>query len=171
MTDPIDPAFHPELIAESAYLAPGAVVRGIVNVGSDSSIWFGAVVRGDTAPVSIGDRSNIQDLCVIHCDPGYPCRIGNDVTIGHAAVVHGATVEDGALIGIRAVVLNGATIGRGSLIGAGALVTEGKEIPPNCLAVGAPARVVRELTEQDRARVLHASSHYVNASRRYREEQ
>lgn len=165
---PIDPEFHPDWIDESAYVAEGVVVRGDVRIGPESSVWFGAVVRGDTERVRIGARSNVQDLAVVHCDPGYPCEIGDGVTIGHGAVVHGALVGDGALIGIRAVVLNGAKIGAGSLIGAGAVVTEGTEIPPNVLAVGTPARVIRELTETDRERVQHAANHYVHAARQYR---
>ena len=134
-----------------------------------SSIWFGAVVRGDTEQVSIGARSNVQDLSVLHADPGYPCRIGNDVTIGHAAVVHGATVGQGALIGIRAVILNGAVIGPGAIIGAGAVVTEGCEIPARHLAVGVPAKVIRELTDADVDRASRTSAHYVASAKVYRE--
>ncbi|MGB7346519.1 MAG: gamma carbonic anhydrase family protein [Pirellulaceae bacterium] len=156
-----------DLVHDSAFLADNATVRGDVEIGADASVWFGTVIRGDTESVSIGDRSNVQDLAVIHADPGSPCRIGKDVTIGHAAVVHGATVGDGAMIGIRAVVLNGAVIGAGALVGAGAVVTEGTEIPPGYLAVGVPAKALRELTPEQKERVTHAAKHYVNAAKQY----
>ena len=169
MSDAIDPAKHPELIDATAYVAPTAVVRGVVRIAREASIWFGAVVRGDTAPIEIGQRTNVQDLAVLHADPDMPCRLGDDVTIGHAAVVHGATVESGVMIGIRAVVLNGAHIGRGSIIGAGAVVTEGTTIPPGSLAVGVPARVIRPVAERDQERIRHAAQHYVAAASRYRE--
>jgi carbonic anhydrase/acetyltransferase-like protein (isoleucine patch superfamily) len=169
MTDSqIDPDFHAELLAEDVYVAPGAIIRGNVRMGEGSSVWFGAVIRGDTSLVEIGARSNVQDLAVLHADPGFPCRIGQRVTIGHAAVVHGATVGDGALIGIRAVILNGATVGAGAIVGAGAVVTEGCEIPPGHLAVGVPAKVIRELTDTDIDRAKHAASHYVRAADAYR---
>ena len=159
--------FCPQLIDDSAFIAPGATIRGDVRIGPQSSVWFGAVVRGDTERVEIGQRSNIQDVAVLHSDPGFPCSIGDDVTIGHAAVVHGATVENGSMIGIRAVVLNGATIGNGSLVAAGALVTEGMEVPENSLVMGIPAKVVRTLTDADRDRMQHASQHYVAAAKEY----
>ena len=158
-----------ERIALSAFVAANATVLGRVQIGEQSSVWFGTVIRGDTEEIEIGNRSNIQDLSVIHADPGFPCRIGNDVTIGHAAVVHGATIADAALIGIRAVVLNGAKVGSGALIGAGAVVTEGTEIPPNHLAVGVPARVLRPLDEDQMTRLKKTSQHYVDAAKCYRE--
>lgn len=166
---PIDVDFHPELIHPDAFVAPGATVRGNVRLGAGASVWFGAVVRGDTEAIEIGERSNIQDLSVLHADPGFACRIGNDVTIGHAAVVHGAIVSDGAMIGIRAVVLNGATIGAGAIVGAGAVVTEGMNIPAGHLAVGIPAKVVRELTAENVERVRQAAEHYVRAAGEYRD--
>jgi carbonic anhydrase/acetyltransferase-like protein (isoleucine patch superfamily) len=129
------------------------------------------VVRGDTESVEIGRGSNIQDLAVLHADPGFPCRIGDHVTVGHAAVVHGATVQEGALIGIRAVVLNGAVVGAGAIVGAGAVVPEGREIPAKHLAVGIPARVIRELTDEDLERLRETAQHYVEASRVYRASQ
>ena len=162
--------FQPDLIAGNAFVAPGAVVRGEVHLGEQSSIWFNAVVRGDTESIRVGRRSNIQDLCVVHADPGFPTWIGDDVTIGHAAVIHGATVHDGALVGIRAVVLNGAVVGAGSIVGAGAVVTEGTQIAPGQLVVGIPARAVREVTEADRQRAQHAAVHYVEVSEAYRPE-
>ena len=125
----IDPNHHPELIGQRVFLADNATVVGRVSVGEDSSIWYGAVVRADTEVVEIGQGSNVQDLAILHADPGFPCRIGDGVTIGHAAIVHGATVHDGVLIGMRAVVLNGAVVGAGAIVGAGAVVPEGREIP------------------------------------------
>ncbi|MFK8115128.1 MAG: gamma carbonic anhydrase family protein [Rubripirellula sp.] len=164
----LDVNFHPEWIHEEAFVAESATVLGEVQIGKQASVWFGAVVRGDSVRVEIGERSNVQDLSVIHADPGFPCTIGNDVTIGHAAVVHGAQVGDGALIGIRAVVLNGAKIGDGAIVGAGAVVTEGFEVPAGHLAVGVPAKVVRELTTEQVARAKHAAEHYVQAGQVYR---
>lgn len=164
----IDSQFHPELIDASAFVAAGVVIRGDVMVGADASIWFNAVVRGDTEKVRIGSRSNVQDACVIHSDPGYPCKIGDDVTIGHGAIVHGADVGNHALIGIRAVVLNGARIGEGSIVAAGALVTEGAVIPPGSLVMGTPAKVVRELTEADLERIRRTATNYVQAAAEYR---
>ncbi len=165
----LDTQFHPELIDPEAYIAPGSVVCGQVILGSRSSIWFGAVVRGDTATIRIGESSNVQDLCVVHADPGFPCTIGNRVTLGHGAIVHGATVEDDVLIGIRAVVLNGAVIGSGSIVAAGAIVTEGTVIAPGQLVMGTPARVVRECTAKDRERIAHAAEHYSKAAIAYRQ--
>ena len=162
-------SFRPELIAEDVFVAANATVRGSVAIGEQASVWFGAVVRGDTEAVEIGCRSNVQDLAVLHADPGYPCRLGDEVTVGHAAVVHGATVESGALIGIRAVVLNGAKIGAGAIVGAGAVVTEGMEVPAGHLAVGVPAKVVRELTAADSERLARTAQHYVLAAQAYRE--
>ena len=163
----LDPGVHPELLAADAFIAPSATIRGRVKIGRQSSVWFGAVVRGDTEWVEIGNRSNIQDLSVLHADPGYPCHIGDDVTVGHAAVVHGATIEDGALIGIRAVLLNGAKVGTGAIVGAGAVVTEGMEIPAGHLAVGVPAKVIRELTQEDTERLKQTAGHYVAAAVAY----
>lgn len=168
MTRKVDTGTYPELVASSAFVAQGAVIRGQVTIGEQSSVWFGAVIRGDVEPITIGDRSNVQDLAVIHCDPGYPCEIGDDVTIGHAAVVHGAIVESGALIGIRAVVLNGARIGAGSIIGAGAVVTERAVIPPGSLVVGVPAKVLRPTTQEQRQHILANAAHYVLSGQKYR---
>lgn len=164
----IDPQHRGDLIDPTAFVAANATVLGDVRVGPSSSVWFGAVVRGDTEAVVIGSRTNVQDLAVLHADPGLPCLLGDDVTVGHAAIVHGAVVESGAMIGIRAVVLNGARIGRGSIVGAGAVVTEGTEIPQNSLAVGIPARVVRPTTDADRERIARTAAHYVDAAEVYR---
>lgn len=169
MTRNVDTGSYPELIDPSAFIADGAIIRGKVIVGDQASVWFGAVIRGDVEPITIGARSNVQDLAVIHCDPGYPCQIGDDVTIGHAAVVHGAIVESGSLIGIRAVVLNGARIGAGSIIGAGAVVTERADIPPGSLVVGVPGKVIRPTSDEQREHILANAAHYVVSGRKYRE--
>ena len=142
------------------YVAPGARVIGAVRIGSGVSIWFNAVLRGDNEPITLGDGSNVQDGCVLHTDPGFPLVLGEGVTVGHAAVLHGCTVGAGSLIGMGAVVLNGARIGRGCLIGARALVTEGKEIPDGSVVLGAPAKVVREVDEAARAELERAALSY-----------
>jgi carbonic anhydrase/acetyltransferase-like protein (isoleucine patch superfamily) len=155
---------HPELRAASAWIAPTATVVGHVELGEQSSVWFGAVLRGDCEKVIVGPRTNVQDLACLHADPGLPCIVGSGVTIGHAAIVHGAVVEDEVLIGIRATVLNGARIGKGSLIGAAALVTEGSQIPPGSLVLGVPGKVVRQLNDSDRERIRRGGQHYVEAA-------
>jgi carbonic anhydrase/acetyltransferase-like protein (isoleucine patch superfamily) len=159
---------RPELIDPAAYIAPGAVVLGDVTIGAESSVWFCAVIRGDSEAIRIGRESNVQDACILHADPGFPCAIGDRVTLGHGAVVHGATVEDDCLIGMRAVVMNGARIGRGSIVAVGSVVTEGIEIPPGSVAMGQPAKVKRAVSERDRERIRHAAEHYVAAGRVYR---
>ncbi len=160
---------HPELIADSAFVAPNATVVGNVEIGALSSIWFGCVLRGDNAPIVIGPRTNVQDLSVIHTDDGLPCSLGAGVTVGHHVVVHGATVADGALIGIGAIVLNGASVGSEAMVGAGAVVTEDQAIPPRHLALGMPARVARELTDEELERLRHGAAHYVSRARSYRQ--
>ncbi|MCB1908745.1 MAG: gamma carbonic anhydrase family protein [Rhodocyclaceae bacterium] len=155
-------------IADSAYIADEATVIGTVRIAEQASVWPGAVVRGDNEPITIGEASNVQDGVVLHVDPGYPLNIGARVTIGHQAMLHGCTIGDGTLIGIQAVVLNGAVIGHDSLVGAGAIVTEGKVFPPRSLILGAPARVVRELTEADVARLGTGFRSYVDKGIRYR---
>lgn len=160
---------RPEQISSSVFIADGAMVNGDVSIDDDSSVWFGAVIRGDVEKISIGKRSNIQDLAVIHCDPNFPCLIGDEVTIGHAAVVHGAVIEARVLIGIRAVVLNGAHVGEGSIIGAGAVVTESANIPPGSLVVGVPGKVIRDTTAEQRAHIVQNAMHYVDSGRKYRE--
>ncbi|MCE2658800.1 MAG: gamma carbonic anhydrase family protein [Rubrivivax sp.] len=132
---------------DTAWVADSATVLGQVRLGAGASVWFGAVLRGDNECISIGERSNVQENAVLHVDPGKPLQIGNDVTIGHLAMLHGCTVGDGSLIGIGAVVLNGARIGRRCLVGAGALVTEGKEFPDGSLIIGSPAQAVKTLSE------------------------
>jgi carbonic anhydrase/acetyltransferase-like protein (isoleucine patch superfamily) len=159
---------RPDLIDPTAYIAEGAVVLGDVSVGGESSVWFGAVIRGDSAPIRIGGQTNIQDGCILHTDEGFPCTLGDRVTLGHGAIVHGATVEDDCLIGMRAVVMNGAKIGRGSVVAVGSVVTEGTDIPPGSVAMGQPAKVKREVTDRDLARIRHAAEHYVAAAKVYR---
>ncbi len=171
MPNPENCRRKPELIDPSAFVADTATLTGDVRVAKNVSIWFGAVLRGDVEPIEIGDDSNVQDQCVLHADPGFPCKIGRRVTVGHAAVVHGATVQDEALIGIGAIVLNGAVVGTGAIVAAGALVTEGAVIPPGSLAVGVPAKVIREVGEEDRRRTASGNRHYVEAGRAYKQAQ
>ena len=161
--------FHPELIDDSVFLAPDATVLGDVVIGPESSIWFGSVIRGDTESIRIGRQCNIQDHCVLHADPGFPCVIGDQVTVGHGAIVHGASVEDHVLIGMRAVVLNGARIGRGSLIAAGSVITESMVIPPDSVVAGLPAKIRSTTTPRHREMIEHAASHYVQAAQAYRD--
>ncbi|RUR37732.1 gamma carbonic anhydrase family protein [Vreelandella populi] len=137
---------HRPAIHEDVYVADTADVIGQVTLKARSSVWYQAVLRGDSDHLEIGEESNIQDGAVLHADPGYPLKVGNGVTVGHQAMLHGCTVGDGCLIGIQAVVLNGAVIGENSLVGAGAFIKEGAVFPPNSLIVGSPARVVRELS-------------------------
>ncbi len=159
--------FRPELVAPSAFIAPGAVVLGDVTIGAEASVWYNAVLRGDTEKIVVGPQTNVQDLCLLHADPGFPCTLGARVTLGHGAIVHGATVEDECLIGMRAVVMNGAVIGAGSIVGVGAVVTEGTIIPPGSLVLGMPGKVVRAVEAKDQERIRHAAEHYVAAAKSY----
>lgn len=159
---------HPELAAR-VWIAPGATVLGRVRMGADSSVWFGAVVRADNDVITIGERTNVQDCAVLHIDPGRPLHVGNDVTIGHHAMLHGCTVGDGSLIGIHAVVLNGAVIGRHCLIGANALVPEGRVIPDRSLVLGSPGKVVRVLGDDEVERLMRSASGYVDKAAQYRD--
>jgi len=152
---------HAPEIDPSAYVADTATLVGRVTLEANASVWFGATLRGDNEPITIGENSNVQEGAVMHTDPGYPLEIGKNVTIGHQAMLHGCTVGDGSLIGIQAVVLNGARIGKGCLVGAGALVTEGKEFPDHSLILGSPAKVVRTLTQEDLLRLEGTAAGYV----------
>ena len=153
-------------IAADAWLAPGAVVVGDVEIGADSSVWYGSVLRGDVNSIRVGERSNLQDQCVVHVTRDrFACQIGDDVTIGHHATVHGCVVEDGALVGIGAIVLDGARVGAGAMVGAGAVVAPGTQLEPGVLAVGVPARVVRELTAEERERNRQITLGYVETAR------
>lgn len=155
-------------LADDAWVAPTAAVVGAVTVGAGSGIFYSAVARGDTSTITIGAGSNLQDGAVLHADPGFPCAIGSGVSIGHAAVVHGCTVEDDCLIGMGAVVLNGAVIGRGSMVAAGAVVLEGAQIPPGSLVAGVPGKVRRELTEPERAGVRDNARRYTEITAAHR---
>jgi len=151
----------------AAWVAPSADIIGDVRLGDAASVWFGAVLRGDNEPITIGARSNVQDLSVIHTDMGDPTLVGEDCTIGHRAILHGCTVEDRALIGMGAIVLNRAVIGADTIIGAHALVPEGKAIPSGVLAVGVPAKVVRDLTDEEIAGLKASAAGYVANAARY----
>ncbi|WP_137112403.1 gamma carbonic anhydrase family protein [Rhodobacter sp. SY28-1] len=155
-------------IAPSAWVADSADLIGKVVVEADASIWFGAVARGDNEEIRVGAGTNVQENCVLHTDMGYPLTIGANCTIGHKAMLHGCTIGDGTLIGMGATILNGAKIGKGCLIGACALITEGKEIPDGSLVMGAPGKVVRQLDETARARLLASAAGYQENARRFR---
>ncbi|WP_336492824.1 gamma carbonic anhydrase family protein [Methylobacterium nigriterrae] len=159
---------HPSIAdADRVWIAPGAHVIGRVHLGLDVSVWFGAVVRGDNDEIRIGNRTNIQDGAVLHADPGFPLTIGEGVTIGHRAIVHGCTIGANTLVGMGATILNGARIGCECLIGANALVTEGKEFPDRSLIVGAPARAVRSLDEAAAAKLRRTSETYIANGQRF----
>jgi carbonic anhydrase/acetyltransferase-like protein (isoleucine patch superfamily) len=149
-------------IHESVFVADTATIIGRVTLEENSSVFFGASLRGDNEPIVLGAGSNIQENAVLHADPGFPLTIAANVTVGHMAMLHGCTIGEGSLIGIQAVVLNGAVIGRNCLVGAGAVVTEGKVFPDNSLILGAPAKVMRELTDEDIARIRASAASYVN---------
>jgi carbonic anhydrase/acetyltransferase-like protein (isoleucine patch superfamily) len=155
-------------IDPTAFVHPAAFVCGDVTLGPRASVWPSAVIRGDSAPIAVGESSNVQDGVVIHVDPGLPCTIGARVTIGHRAIVHGATIEDDVLIAMGAILLNRVRVGSGSIVGAGALCTEGMVIPPNSLVLGVPARIVRETTEGERARIASGANAYVDLAERHR---
>lgn len=154
-------------IDDSAYVAPNAAIIGRVRLGPNSSVWFGATLRGDNEPIVVGANSNVQEGAVLHTDMGFPLAVRDHVTVGHQAVLHGCTIEEGALVGIQAVVLNGAVIGRYCLVGAGAVVTERKVFPERSLILGAPAKVVRELTDEEVAGLRETAEHYVGRSMEY----
>lgn len=155
-------------IADSAWVADSAQVMGDVELADDANVWFGTVIRGDTASIQIGRRTNIQDASVLHADVGMPLTLGDDVTVGHKVMLHGCTVGDCSLIGIGAIVLNGAKIGKGCLVGAGSLVTEGKEFPDGSMILGSPARVIRQITPEQLEGFRLSAQHYVDNARRYR---
>jgi len=157
------PHIHPD-----CFVAPNAIVIGNVTLGAESSIWYQCVLRGDVSTITIGERTNIQDGTIIHADPGFPTIIGNDVTVGHGAIVHGAVVEDGCLIGIRSTLLNGCKIGKGSVIGAGALVPEGMIVPPNSLVMGVPGKIVKEVSAKLAERSQRGAAGYVRFSKAHK---
>ncbi len=155
-------------IDPTAYITDSATVIGKVKIDAKASVWFGAVLRGDNELIHIGENSNLQESCVLHTDMGYPLTIGNNVTVGHQAMLHGCTIGAGSLIGIQAVILNGAKIGKNCLVGAGALVTEGKEFPDNSLIVGSPAKVIRTLSDEAILQMQGNAQHYVERAQAYR---
>jgi carbonic anhydrase/acetyltransferase-like protein (isoleucine patch superfamily) len=157
------PSLHPD-----AWIAPGAVVVGRVTLGRAVNVWYGAVLRADDDEIMVGPECNIQDLCCLHVDAGQPVRLDERVTVGHHATVHGAEVRAGALIGIGAVVLGGAQIGAGTLVAAGSVVRPGLRVPPGVLFAGVPGRVIRELTDEDRATFADSAVNYVARAARHR---
>jgi carbonic anhydrase/acetyltransferase-like protein (isoleucine patch superfamily) len=161
----VKPEFTDE---ESGWVAPDASVIGKVKLGRDVGIWFGAVLRGDNEPISVGDRTNLQEHVMVHTDPGYPVMVGEGCTIGHRAILHGCTIGDNSLVGMGAVILNGAVIGDNCLVGAGALVTEGKVFPDGSLIMGAPAKAVRQLDEKAIEGLKRSAERYVHNAGRFR---
>ena len=155
-------------VAASAWVADSAQVMGNVELAEDSSVWFGAIIRGDTETIRIGRGSNIQDGSVLHADIGKPLTVGENVTVGHQVMLHGCTIGDGSLIGIGAIVLNGAKIGKGCIVGAGSLVTEGKEFPDGSMIIGSPAKAVRELTPEQQAGLKLSALHYIENANRFK---
>jgi carbonic anhydrase/acetyltransferase-like protein (isoleucine patch superfamily) len=157
----------PPQIHSTAYVAPTATIIGDVTLAEEASVWFGSVVRGDTESITVGPRSNIQDGCILHADPGQPTVIGAGVTVGHGAVLHGCRVADNVLVGIRATVLNDAQVGENCLIGSGAVVTSGMVVPPGSLVLGLPAKVIRPVTQEEVQLIRVLAAHYVENARRY----
>jgi len=155
-------------VAASCYIAPNAMVIGRVVLAENSSVWFGATLRGDNETISIGADSNVQDGAVLHTDPGFPLSVGTRVSIGHQAMLHGCVVGDGSLIGIQSVVLNGAVIGKCCLVGAGAVITERKVFADGSLIIGAPAKVVRELSAEERENLIKVAENYASRGSYYR---
>lgn len=155
-------------IDATAWIAPNATVIGDVHLAAHSSLWWSAVLRGDNDPIRIGENTNIQDGSVLHTDEGVPLTVGDNVTVGHLVMLHGCTVGNGALIGIKSVILNGAVIGEHCLIGANSLIPEGKVIPPRALVMGSPGKVVRQLTDQEVAHLERSAQFYVANAQRYR---
>ena len=156
-------------VAPSAWVAPGARVIGAVHLGEESSVWYGAVLRGDPEPIRVGARTNIQDGCVLHADPGFPAVVEEDCVIGHNAIVHGCEIESGCLVGMGATILNGAKIGEGSIVAAGALVPENKEFPPRSLIVGVPAKRAKDVSEEQSADIARGVRTYVERAASHRE--
>lgn len=159
--------FRPEQVHESVFIATGAVVVGDVTIGSDSSVWFNAVLRGDVGPIRIGRRTNIQDGCILHSETDLPCTLGDGVTVGHAAIVHGATVGNNVVVGMKAVVQNRAIIGDNSIVAVGAVVTEGTEVPPGSLVMGIPAKVKRHLTDEEIKHNHEAAERYAGNAKEF----
>jgi carbonic anhydrase/acetyltransferase-like protein (isoleucine patch superfamily) len=165
----LDLVHHPEKIDPRAFIAPGVIVIGDVIIEAQASLWFGVIVRGDTESIVIGQKTNVQDGCILHVKQGKPCILGRGVTLGHSAIIHGATVEDDVLIGIRATVLNGARIGRGSVVAAGAVIAPGTVIPPRSMVMGIPGKVVRPTGDAEEAMIRNTAEHYCAYARAYAE--
>src|SRR3954454_9191017 len=165
MTERPEPA---PMIDPSAFIAHRAVVLGEVHLGKGVSVWYNTVIRGDTERIAIGDETNIQDLSMVHADPGVPCLVGPRVSVGHRVILHGCTVEEECLIGMGAILLNGVRVGRGSVVGAGAVLPEGMEVPPGSLVLGMPGRIVRAVDEAMRGRIDRTWRHYAAEARRHR---
>jgi carbonic anhydrase/acetyltransferase-like protein (isoleucine patch superfamily) len=155
-------------VAASAWIAPGAYVVGDVHLGEESSVWYGAVLRGDTEPISIGARTNVQDGCVLHADPGYPAVVGEGCVVGHKAILHGCEIGDNCLVGMNATILNGAKVGEGSIVAAGAVVPEGREFPPGSLIIGIPAKRVGDVGEDQARDIARGAEEYVERAASHR---
>jgi carbonic anhydrase/acetyltransferase-like protein (isoleucine patch superfamily) len=151
------------------FIAPDAAVIGSVVVHNEASVWFSAVVRGDSDVITLGERTNVQDAAVLHADPGIPLTLGRNVSVGHKAMLHGCTIGEGSLVGIGAIILNHAVIGSGTLVGAGALIPEGKTFPDGVLVLGTPGKIVRELKPEERRELVKNADHYVQRAKLYRE--
>ena len=149
------------------FVAGNATVIGKITVGNQVGIWFGDVIRADKDRIVIGDRSNIQDNCIVHTSKGFPVTIGNDVSVGHGAILHGCTIDHKVLVGMGAIILNGAKIGSGSIIGAGTVITEGKEIPPDSVVIGVPGKIVKQTNPDQQQHILNNATSYVNLAREY----
>ena len=158
-------------IDDSCYVAPSADVIGDVTIGKDSSVWFSAVIRGDMAPIVIGNRSNIQDNCTLHCKIDQPVKVGDNVTVGHNAVLHSCTVGDSSLIGMGAIVLDGAVIGKNCIVGAGSLVTSNKVFEDNTMIIGSPAKAVKRIDHEGEIELTKAAGYYVDDCDQYRKDQ
>lgn len=156
-------------LGSGVWVAPNATLIGDIRLAANASIWWNAVLRGDNDPIAIGENTNIQDGSVLHTDAGVPMHLGRDITVGHMVMLHGCTIGDGSLIGIKSVILNGAVIGKHCLIGANTLIPEGKVIPERSLVMGSPGKVVRELTDEQVARIAQSAAHYVQNAQRYRQ--
>ena len=154
---------------DNFWIAPNASVIGEVNLERDASIWFNAILRADNEPITVGEGSNVQDGAIIHTDPGFACRIGKKVTVGHMAMLHGCTIGDGSLIGIGSVVLNGAKIGKNCIIGSKALVTEGMEVPDGSMVLGIPGKIKKTLTSEEQSVVPLGAEHYIDNYKKYKQ--
>jgi carbonic anhydrase/acetyltransferase-like protein (isoleucine patch superfamily) len=155
-------------VAGTAFVAPGAVLIGRVTIGAEASVWYGAVLRADRDTIVVGERSNVQDGCVLHADPGMPLSVGSDVTIGHNATLHGCTIEDLVLIGMGAIVLNGARVARHSIVAAGTVLTEGQQVPEGVLVAGVPGKVRRDVSEAERAEIERNAATYLELTQLHR---